>query len=232
VIAVSGSTRDDLVRVFGLDADRVTVVHNGVTEDFRPAPVAEVEAFRQAKGLPVRFVLFVGTIEPRKNLVRLVEAYAQLPATIRQDTPLVIGGGKGWFYAQVFRRVVDLGLEGSVLFPGFLPMEELPWWYRASSVFVYPSVFEGFGLPVLEALASGTPVITSNTSSLPEVAGDAAILVDPYDTLEITNAMLRMLTDRSEAEAMRELGTVQAAKFSWQRTARETEAVYRSVLER
>ena len=232
VIAVSGSTRDDLVRLFGLTAERVTVVHNGVTEDFSPAAEDEVEAFRQAKGLPSRFVLYVGTIEPRKNLVRLVDAYAQLPPPIRKNAPLVIGGGKGWFYSQVFQRVADLGLEGSVIFPGFLPIEELPWWYRAASLFVYPSVFEGFGLPVLEALASGTPVITSNTSSLPEVAGDAAILVDPRDASALSNAMLQVLSDRSKAEAMRELGTVQAAKFSWQRTARETEAVYKSVLER
>ena len=142
----------------------------------------------------------------------------------------MIAGGKGWFYEQIFARVQALGLVDQVIFPGFVPVEELPWWYRAADLFIYPSLFEGFGLPVLEAMASGTPVITSTVSSLPEVAGDAALLVNPEDTQALAEAIGQVLDDPDVAAALREAGPRRASRFCWSRTAAATVEVYRSVL--
>jgi glycosyltransferase involved in cell wall biosynthesis len=230
VIAVSESTSRDVITFCGVPGERVIVVPNGVAEEFHPSGPADrgaVAEFRRRSGLPERFILFLGTLEPRKNLVRLLEAYAlradELPA-------LVIAGAKGWFYDTIFTRVNDLGLTERVVFPGFVPTEELPWWYRAAELFVYPSLFEGFGLPVLEAMACGTPTITSNASALPEVAGDAALLIDPEDVEALSEAMARVLSQPDVAARMREDGLRQAARFSWMRTAEQTVGVYRSAL--
>ncbi len=234
VIAVSESTRQDVVAMCGVPGSRVVVVPNGVTEEFCPADAAAVEVFRRRKGLPERFILFLGTLEPRKNITRLLEAYAlglHKFATDAQPIPaLVIAGSKGWFYDIIFARVRELGLADRVVFPGFVPTEELPWWYRAAELFVYPSLFEGFGLPVLEAMACGTPTITSNISSLPEVAGDAALLVDPDDAQTLAESIARVLAEPDLALAMRSAGLVQASRFSWGRTAAETAAVYQAAL--
>jgi glycosyltransferase involved in cell wall biosynthesis len=234
VVAVSESTRQDVVHLCGIPGARVVTIPNGVTEEFCPAIPAEAAAFRAHKGLPDHFILFLGTLEPRKNLVRLVDAYArwrrETGAGRQRQTKLVLAGGKGWFYQQVFDRVAELGLTEEVLFPGFVPVEELPWWYRAADLFVYPSLFEGFGLPVLEALACGTPTIASTASSLPEVAGDAALLVDPLDTAALADAIGRVLGDAQTAHELRDAGPRRAALFSWARTAGETVQLYRTVL--
>ncbi len=234
VIAVSESTRRDVMALCGAPADRVVTVPNGVAAEFRPADQAEVAAFRQRKGLPEHFFLFLGTLEPRKNIERLLDAYAlflQDHGAHAADGPfLVIAGAKGWFYEAIFARVQRLKLADRVLFPGFVPTVELPWWYRAADLFIYPSLYEGFGLPVLEAMACGTPVITSNASSLPEVAGDAALLVPAEDTEALAAAMTRVWNDPTLAAAMQEAGLAQASRFSWQRTAQETIAVYCAVL--
>lgn len=234
VITVSESTRQDVIRWCGVPGERVVVVPNGVTEEFCPAPPAQVAEFRARRELPERFILFLGTLEPRKNLKRLLDAYAiwlRSHGTPPVDAPLlVIAGAKGWFYETIFAQVNDLALNDRVLFPGYVPADELPWWYRAAELFVYPSLFEGFGLPVLEAIACGTPTITSNTSSLPEVAGDAALQVDPIDSEALAAAMARVLAEPALAEQMRAAGLRQAARFSWTRTAAETTAIYRTVL--
>jgi glycosyltransferase involved in cell wall biosynthesis len=239
VITASESTRQDIVSLIGVPEDRVAVVPDGVAPEFHPASPDETTSFRQRAGLPERYILFLGTLEPRKNLVRLLEAYALLRSWDREANrataapslpPLVIAGGKGWSYQEIFDRVTGLGLADQVIFPGFVAAEDLPWWYRGAEIFVYPSLFEGFGLPVLEAMASGTPTITSNASSLPEVAGDGAILVNPEDTQQIAEAMQRVLTTPSLAAELRAAGIRRAAGFSWERTAAKTREVYRSVL--
>jgi len=230
VIAVSESTRQDVIRLCGVLPERVVVVPNGVTADFQPADPADVAAFRHRQGLPPRFILFLGTLEPRKNLVRLIDAYAQWRRTSDGAVKLLIAGGKGWFYERIFQRVTELGLTDDVIFPGFVPGEELPWFYRAAELFVYPSWFEGFGLPVLEAMACGTPTITSTALALREVAGDAALLVDPEDTAAWTEAIGRVLGDPILATQLRAAGPARAADFSWPRTAAATAAVYRAVL--
>lgn len=228
VIAVSESTRQDLVRLYGLEPGRVDVISNGVDAAFRPLPAGEVTAFRVKKGLPERFLLFVGTLEPRKNVVRLVEAYARLP---QPRCPLLLVGGKGWFYEQVFRRVEELDLIEEVGFVGYVPAEELPWWYNAATALVYPSLYEGFGLPALEAMACGTPVVTSTTSSLPEVVGQAGLLVEPTDVEALTAAMQRVLQDAVLRAQMRTAGLAQAAHFSWSGTASDTVDSYHRALE-
>jgi glycosyltransferase involved in cell wall biosynthesis len=234
VIAVSESTRQDVITFFGVPGERVVVVPNGVAEAFQPAEPIAVADFRRSKGLPEHFILFLGTLEPRKNIVRLLEAYAlclhEHQASAKDAHALVIAGAKGWFYETIFARVNDLGVTDHVIFPGFVPAEELPWWYRAAELFVYPSLFEGFGLPVLEAMACGTPTITSNASSLPEVAGDAALLIDPEDTEGLAGAMAHVLAEPDLATKMRVAGLRQSARFSWAHTAAQTAAVYRTVL--
>jgi glycosyltransferase involved in cell wall biosynthesis len=231
VIAVSESTRQDVIGFCGVPDSRVTVVPNGVTEDFSPASPAEVAAFRAARDLPERFVLYLGTLEPRKNLARLVDAYADWQQPAGRPVKLVIAGARGWYYEEIFARVAERKITGDVLFAGFVPAEELPWWYRSAELFIYPSLFEGFGLPVLEAMASGTPVITSTTSSLPEVAGDAALLVNPLDTSALTAAIDQVMSTPQCAAQLRAMGLQRAASFSWQQTACATARLYRSVLE-
>ena len=230
VITGSESTRQDVIALCGVPAERVVTVPDGVTAAFCPADPREVAEFRRRKGLPDRFILFLGTLEPRKNLVRLLDAYAAWRRASREPVSLVVAGGKGWFYETIFARAAELGLEDAVIFPGYVPSDELPWWYRAAELFVYPSLFEGFGLPVLEALACGTPTIASRASSLPEVAGSAALLVDPEDTAELTDAIANVLSDPALAAELRTAGPRQAARFPWTRTAAETAQVYRQVL--
>ncbi len=227
VLAVSESTKRDLVQHYGLSPDKVDVVYNGVDSAFRPLPADQVAAFRRQAGLPERFMLFVGTLEPRKNVVRLIEAYARLP---KERPPLVLVGGKGWLYEQIFAQVEALNLSGQVHFAGYVLAGDLPLWYNAADLFVYPSLYEGFGLPPLEAMACGTAVITSTASSLPEVVGKAGLAVDPTDTEALATAMGQMLIAKDLREQMQAEGLAQAQKFSWAKTAQSTVGSYRRAL--
>jgi glycosyltransferase involved in cell wall biosynthesis len=233
VIAVSQQTADDLMVSFGVPADRITVIPNGVAAGFAPAAAAEVAAFRQSRQLPERFILYLGTLEPRKNLPLLLRAYAAWRQQTDAQVPLILAGGKGWFYEEIFRLVQELTLEQDVHFPGFIPQSEVADWYRAASVFVYPSRFEGFGLPVLEAMASGTPVLCSDTPSLGEVVGDAA-LIFPSDERAgvpaLTAQLNQVLGDAGVHGRMRAAGLAQARHYSWTRTAQATLAVYDEIL--
>lgn len=229
IIAVSAFTGDELVRRLRVPRRKIAVVHNAADPAFRPLPADAVARFRAERGLPERIVLFVGTLEPRKNLTGLLDAFARIaPAT---DATLVVGGGKGWLFDEIFARVERLGLAGRIRFVGYLPEDELPLWYNAAEVFAYPSRYEGFGLPPLEALACGTPVVTSSASSLPEVVGDAALLADPADPAALAAALSRALGDPDLRARLRERGPRRAADFSWSRTAAATRAVYDAVLD-
>jgi glycosyltransferase involved in cell wall biosynthesis len=229
IITISESTKRDTVRLLGVSSKKVDVVYCGVDKAFHPLPEGEVASFRQKHGLPERIILFVGTIEPRKNVVRLIEAYSRLRDG---QVKLVIGGDRGWLYEEVFARVEELELTGDVLFPGYIPPDELPLWYNAAELFVYPSLYEGFGLPPLEAMACGTPVITSTVSSLPEVVGEAGLTVDPMDSKGLAEAMNQVLGDGALRQSMRERGLARAGCFSWARAARETVGVYQRALGR
>lgn len=236
VIAVSEATRQDIITLLGVAPERVKVVYNGVDERFGPGEPAAIEAFRQQRKLPPRFVLHLGTLEPRKNLVRLIQAFNQV---LRRNGDrdggsekphLVLAGGKGWNYDTVFQEIEALQLHDYVHFAGYVPDSELVWWYRAAAVFAYPSLLEGFGLPVVEAMACGTPTITSNVSSLPEVAGEAGLLVDPTSVDSLADALRRALEDTDLAQDLRQRGPRQSSKFSWRATAQGTAAVYRQAL--
>lgn len=223
LIAVSAHTAAEAARLLGVPAERIDVVYHGVTPNFRPLPEEEVVAFRQRRGLPERFLFFVGTLEPRKNLARLVEAFAR----IRDDrVGLVLAGGRGWLYDELFARLESLGLNERIIFTGYVMSEELPLWYNAATILAYPSVYEGFGLPVLEAQACGTPVLTSNVSSLPEAAGNAAVMVDPYDVDAIAAGLNRLLADEQLRCDLRERGLAHARQFTWSHTVQETARVY------
>ncbi len=232
VITISESTRQDVINLLGAPPERVHTVYCGVDPLFRPLPAAEVAAFRAARGLPEQFGLFLGTLEPRKNVDGLIRAYASWRQQQPDAPPLLIAGGKGWYYHQIFQAVEALNLTESIRFPGYIPQNELPLWYNAATFFVYPSHFEGFGLPVLEAMACGTPVITSTAASLPEVAGrdGAAVLVNPTDTAALAEAMRQVMGDAERRAAMSQQGRARAANFHWAKTAQETVAVYRKVL--
>ena len=229
IIADSEHTRGDVIRLLGVPPERVSAVPLGVTQHFQPPDPAALADFRVRHDLPEQYLLYLGTLEPRKNLVTLVHAYARL----RQrglDWPLVLAGGKGWLYEDVFAAVERLGLNAHVRFPGYVSYEEQPLWYGGAAVFVYPSTYEGFGLPVLEAMACGAPVVTSTASSLPEAAGDAALLVDCRDEEALAATLERLAGDAALRDDLRRRGLARAALFPWSRTAEETVNVYRRAL--
>jgi glycosyltransferase involved in cell wall biosynthesis len=235
VITVSETTRQDVISLLGVRPSRVTAVHNGVGTQFMPCSPEEKASFRRDKGIDGRMVLYVGTLEPRKNLTTLIKAFAQMAkAPDMADVTLAIGGSKGWYYDEIFATAEQLGLtaSGRVRFLGRVPDEELPLWYNIAALCSYPSMYEGFGLPPLEAMACGTPAVVSNTSALPEVVGEAGLLVDPEDTGAWTRAMRRVLTDSDLAARLSTEGIAQASRFSWEKSAHETAAVFRKVLGR
>lgn len=241
VIAISEHTKRDVNDLLGIPAERIDVVYPGVGPEFRPLPPEQVAAFRQVRGLPERFVLYLGTIEPRKNLTVLLEAFARLRRIGERGTgvegqgptsavKLVLAGATGWMFTEVFSLVEALGLREDVILPGYVPDEELPLWYNAAQIFAYPSLYEGFGLPPLEALACGTPVVASNAAALPEAVGRAGWLVAPGDVDELAGALKRLLEDAALRAELGARGRSHAARFSWERAAHETVAVYRHVL--
>jgi glycosyltransferase involved in cell wall biosynthesis len=232
VIADSASTRADIVRVLGVDERKISVIPVGVGADMCPCPAEAVAALRQRRGLPEPMILFVGTLEPRKNVPLLLEAFARLRRTRALPHRLVIAGGKGWYYEEIYATAARLGLGEEVIFPGYVPQDELALWYNAADLFVYPSLYEGFGLPPLEAMACGTPVIVSAASSLPEVVGEAGVIVDARDPQALAVAMGTLLEDRAQHRARREAGLARAQAFSWAATAQRTAAVYHQVLGR
>jgi glycosyltransferase involved in cell wall biosynthesis len=225
IITVSESSKRDIVAHYGIDPAKVNVIYEAASPEFRPVPEKVLEAVRRQYHLPERYAVFVGTIEPRKNLTRLVEAL-QLLHDRGVVVPLVVVGAKGWLYDGLFQRVGELEAGRSVLFPGYVPSADLPAVYAAATLAVMPSVYEGFGLPVLEAMACGTPVVSSNSSSLPELGGEAAVYFDPYEVEAMAKAILQVWSDASLQEEMGQQGLAQAASFSWARAAADTEALY------
>jgi len=228
VIADSHCTKQDALQLYHLPADRVHVVHLGVDARFKPIAAAAARRVQERYQLPERFILAVSTIEPRKNLIVLLEAYQAL-CQRQPDVQLVIAGKRGWHSEPFFERLRALGLTGKVRLLGFVPDEDLPALYSLAEVFAFPSVYEGFGLPVLEAMACGTPVICSNTSSLPEVAGEAALQIAPADVQAWAEALEQIGSNGALRASLRERGLKQAARFTWENTARQTYAIYQEI---
>lgn len=233
LIAISESTRQDVMRHMRVPGERIVAVPLAADSTFCPRPAVEVEAVCARYGLtPGRFILNVGVLEPRKNVPALLRAYASLGDAF-PDVPLVIAGKKGWMYEEIFRAAHELGFDrdsSRVRFVGHVPEDDLVPLYNGARVFVYPSRYEGFGLPVLEALQCGAPTITTNVSSMPEVAGDSALLVSPDDVEGLSGALCKVLSDDRLAQELSRRGVEQAKPFSWRRCAQETLQVYRSVV--
>lgn len=240
VLADSHSTKDDLVELLGVEPKKIEVVYPGVEERFCPIEDrALLEEVRKRYNLPPRFILGLGTLQPRKNFTRLIEAFADLRSfDVAQDRfaicdlHLVIAGGKGWLYEKIFAAVEQLGLEERVTFPGFVADEDLPALYNLADLFVFPSLYEGFGLPPLEAMACGTPVITSHASSLPEVVGEAGLMVEATDVEALAQAMQRVLEDNALREGMMARGWEQAKKFTWEAAASKLLNLYETLGEK
>jgi glycosyltransferase involved in cell wall biosynthesis len=224
VICVSQATADDLQQIYGTNQDKISVVHEGIDlpgfvthgkipRDYGPSPT----------GRP--YALYVGTIQPRKNLARLMQAYASLVASHSIGWDLVLAGKPGWYSDSLFQQADDLNLTDRIHMPGYVPDSELPTLLKNARFFCFPSLHEGFGLPVLEAQAMGVPLVTANNSSLPEIAGDAALLVDPTDVDAIAEAMLRLSRDEALRQHLIAAGYENVKRFSWEKAAAETLAV-------
>jgi glycosyltransferase involved in cell wall biosynthesis len=235
VIADSEATRADLIRHYQTDPERIVTVYPGRDESLTRVDAPEaISAAKTRYAIDGDYLLYLGTLQPRKNLVRLVEAFARLQP-LTADLRLVLGGKKGWLYDDLFARVEALGLEDCVLFTGYVADDDKASLLSGALALVYPSLYEGFGLPVLEAMACGTPVLTSNVSSLPEVVGDAALLVDPLDVdviAVIAEGMSRLITDDELRVTLVEKGYAQVRKFSWAHAAREVLQVLEAVASR
>jgi len=228
IIADSYNTKKDIIKYFKIPEDKIKVIHLGVDEDYKPLPKEKMESIKKKYNINHPFILYVGALKPSKNIPTLIKAFYKLK---KQGLPykLVITGKKRWKYKEVFKLIDKLNLSKDTIFTGYVPKEDLPALYNAADLFVSPSLYEGFGLPPLEAMACGTPVITSNTSSLPEVVGDAGIMVDPYDVDGLSKAMYEVLTNDGLREELRKKGLERAKLFSWKECAEEHLKVYEEV---
>jgi glycosyltransferase involved in cell wall biosynthesis len=227
VITISESSREDVHTFFGVPLSQIDVVYPGVNGRYHPLPSEQITTFRQKYNLPERFILHVGTLQPRKNISTLLDALAKLDDT---DVHLVLAGGKGWLYDEIFAQIEALGLVDRVFFPGYVADEDLPLWYNTADLFAFPSVYEGFGMPVVEAMACGTPVLASNASSIPEAVGDAGLLFNPQDANELAERMASVLGDSDLSATMRTKGLQHAKNFSWEAAGRETAVIYHQLL--
>ena len=226
IIVSSEQTKADLMERFPVEPERIRVIYHGIGHQFRTVKDAGLlQQVRERYGLPERFILYVGTVEPRKNLVRLIRAFRRLR---QRGLPhaLVIAGNRGWLCDDIFQEASKGEAAGNVLFTGHVAADDLPHLYGAAALFVYPSLYEGFGIPPLEAMASGIPVVCSNRSSLPEVVGDAALLIDPEDEQAIAAAIEQGVQDEGLRARLRRKGLERASLFSWEKAARETLQLY------
>jgi glycosyltransferase involved in cell wall biosynthesis len=229
IIAVSEQTKRDVMAAYDVPSEKISVIYEAASPNFMPQAPDTIATVRARHGLPDRYVLSVGTIEPRKNLGRVLNAFEQLHSEGVVDA-LVIVGKRGWLYDDFFAQLERSAVKHAVILPGWVSDEDLPAVYAGATAVAFPSEFEGFGLPVLEGMACGAAVVCSNTSSLPEIAGGAALLVDPADTGAITTALRRAASEPDLVAELRRRGYAQAERFSWGRAARETVKVYKQVL--
>jgi glycosyltransferase involved in cell wall biosynthesis len=223
VLTVSQATKRDLVSWYGVDPERITVTHLGLSEIFKPPTDQYLIKDVQARyGLQERsYLIYVGTVQPRKNLTRVIEALA-ITLAAGYEVDLVIAGKRGWLSTPIEQRAQELGITHRIHFIGYVPEQELPALLAGALCFVFPSLYEGFGVPVIEAMACGTPVITSTSSALPEVAGDAALLVDPLDTNAIAAAIMQLIDQATLRETLRRRGLDRARLFTWEACAKKT----------
>ncbi len=235
IMTISHATKRDIVQHLHIPAERISVIYPAADDRFQPYAPDRTQPVLDRYGLQTgQYIVSIGTLEPRKNFVRLIEAYAHIRQACAQQhidlPPLVIVGGNGWLYEEIHAAPARYGVAQHVYFLGKVPDADLPLLLAGAHLFVYPSLYEGFGLPVLEALACGVPVVAANSTSIPEVLGEAGIYCDPHDTSSIAQAMIEILLNPALAEQLRHIGPARAAQFSWERTARETLDVYAYVI--
>lgn len=230
IVADSQNTKDTLSFFFNVKPERISVVYAGISDLYKPIEDRkELDNVKQKYNLPENYLLFLGTIEPRKNIVRILKAFNQVRQIV-DDTKLVICGRYGWEAEDVYAIYEELGLRDKVIFTGYIEDSDKPAIYSGARALVFPSLYEGFGLPPLESMACGTPVITSDRASLPEIVGDAAILVDPYKVDEIADGISKIVMDEKLNKELSEKGKDRASTFSWQNTAKQTIEVYKNLL--
>lgn len=230
ILADSEATKTDLVTMLNVPPQNVTVHMLGVDESFKPLPVEMSEKYCQELELPTEYLLFVGTFEPRKNILGLLEAYHQLASQMREIPALVLVGKRGWLFDETMARIHQMGLDKQIIWRDNVSDEQLPAVYNRALTLITPSFYEGFGLPALEAMACGTVPIVSNRSSLPEIVGDVGLQIDPDHIETLTQALQRVLTDTEWRARMEKAGLARAALFTWDNTARIVQSVYQSVL--
>lgn len=219
IIAVSQSTKDDLINIYNIEPKKIKVIYSGINQESGIMNhESEISKVRRKYNLPEKYILYLGTLEPRKNIIGLIKAFEILNTKYQ----LVIAGSKGWLYKDIFKTVQNSPAKNDIIFTGYIDDKDKSTLYSLADLFVYPSFYEGFGFPPLEAMACGTPVITSNFSSLPEAVGNAAITINPYNIDELARAMEMILTDKKLKDILTERGLEQIKKFSWQNCARET----------
>ncbi len=230
IIAISNHTKQDIINYLNIPEDRIAVTHLSAGEQFRPVKDHfSIKKVLKKYQISRKYIFSLGSLEPRKNIKSLIEAYLMLPEIIKNEYNLVIGGGTGWLNADIKDKIEKLSMENNIMFIGFVEEDDLPVLYSAAELFAYPSLYEGFGLPVLEAMACGVPVITSDNSSLKEIAEGIGILVDPLNVIDIRDAIVNILKSPQRKEELIEKGLKRAADFSWTRTASETLKVYEDV---
>lgn len=221
IIAVSESTKNDLRELYGISEERIKVIYSGVEQNVQVNEQA-LKDVQQKYDLPDNFILSLSTLEPRKNIEGIIKAFDKLPDNVQKNVHLVITGPRGWKYKQIFKLAKSVRCADKIKFIDYIDPKDKPALYKLAGIFVYPSFYEGFGFPPLEAMSAGCPVITSFASSLPEVAGDAAILVDPYNIYEITEALEQVLRDEKLRDILGKKGLENIKRFKWERAARET----------
>ena len=227
IITVSDSTKHDAHELVKIPLDRIQTIYPCIDKRFSNVFEEEkIEAFREQQKLSEGYLLYLGTLEPRKNVTTLIDAYAHVRQKYGRREKLVLAGAKGWLYDTIFERVRQLGLEAEVIFPGFVADAEQALWYHGASAFVYPSLYEGFGLPVAEAVACGIPTVTSNVSSLPEAGAHIALCVDPHNASAVSEALYQALTDQAYREQCRVMASSVAQQFSASTMVEQTIATY------
>jgi len=234
IIAVSESTKKDLIDIYGIEPKKIKVIYSGISLLFNRQPSEirhqSLKLIKKKYNLPDKFILYFGTLEPRKNLIGLIKAFELLNSKFKiKNFKLVLAGSKGWLYQEIFKTVQKSFCRDKIVFTGFIKEEDKPYIYQLAELFVYPSFFEGFGFPPLEAMTSGVPTIVSCNSSLPEVVEQAAVMVDPYNIQELAWAMKIILTDKNLREELIKKGFERAKQFSWQKCAQETLEILKEV---
>lgn len=234
-LAVSNSVKGELVKYLGIPQEKIETVFSGLDQRFFAEPGLEANKVLNKYGIEKKYIFFLGTLEPSKNIARLLESFAQFKEKTKQNSSkagyqLVIAGKKGWHNGEILKKIDELGLTKDVIFTGYVIGDELVPLFRGAEFFIMPSLYEGFGMTVLEAFATQTPAIISNVSSLPELAGDAAYLIDPLKKEEMVEAMVKMATDEDLREAYRQKGLERAGQFSWEEAARKTLEIYKSLV--